>query len=55
MGRGYSGFGTLEQARRQVEAVCSDYEHQCRLARGLAVEHFDAKLVVCKLLSSVVC
>jgi hypothetical protein len=45
-------FRTLEQARRHVEAVCSDYDRQCQMARRLAVEHFDAKLVVGKLLSS---
>jgi hypothetical protein len=33
-------------AVRALELVNADYERQCRLARALAEEHFDAKTVV---------
>jgi hypothetical protein len=43
-------FGTVEEAVRGIEAVAADYERQSRLARALAEEHFDAKMVVSRLL-----
>jgi exonuclease VII small subunit len=36
-------FSTLEEARCHLERVMGDYERQCKLARQLAEEHFDAK------------
>ncbi len=39
-------FRTLEEAARSLETVAADYEHQSRLARALAEEHFDARKVV---------
>jgi hypothetical protein len=37
-------------AARALEAVAADYEHQCRLARELAEEFFDARRVARKVL-----
>jgi len=39
-------FRTLEEAARGLETVVADYERQCRLARMLADEYFDARQVV---------
>ncbi len=39
-------FRDLPQAARYLERVVQDYEHQCRLARLLAEEYFDAQKVV---------
>jgi hypothetical protein len=39
-------FDDLGEAARCLDAVASDYERQCRLARALAEEHFDAHKVV---------
>jgi hypothetical protein len=43
-------FRNLEEAARALSAVESDYERQCRLARELAEEHFDAQKVVGRVL-----
>jgi hypothetical protein len=39
-------FCDLSQAVRYLDRVVQDYEHQCRLARLLAEEYFDARKVV---------
>ena len=39
-------FRTLAEASAAIERVEADYENQCRLARALAEEHFDAHKVV---------
>ena len=39
-------FRTVEEAAHCVEKVEVDYERQCRQARALAEEHFDAQKVV---------
>jgi hypothetical protein len=49
-GEGLFRFRTMEQAVRAFDAINSDYEHQCRLARRLAEEHFDAKAVTSRIL-----
>jgi len=36
-------FHTIEEAAQMLDAVAADYERQCRLARALAAEYFDAK------------
>lgn len=43
-------FRTVQEAAQQLDAVASDYERQCRLARTLAEEHFDARRVVARVL-----
>jgi hypothetical protein len=43
-------FRDIDEASRHVSTVLDDYEHQCRLARALAEEYFDAKKVVKSLL-----
>ena len=45
-GAGLFRFRNLEEAVRHVEVVLADYERQCRFARALAEEYFDAKKVV---------
>jgi hypothetical protein len=45
-------FRTLDEAVSAVEAVAADYERQCRLARELAEEHFDARRVVARVLET---
>jgi hypothetical protein len=39
-------FRDPEEAARCLEAATADYERQCRLARALAEEYFDARKVV---------
>jgi len=43
-------FRTPDEAVRCIETVAADYDHQCRLARALAEEHFDARKVAARLL-----
>lgn len=43
----------LEGAARAFELIASDYEKECRLARELAEEQFDARRVVADLLEQV--
>jgi hypothetical protein len=45
-GEGMFRFRTSQEAARAFETINSDYERQCRLARELAEEHFDAEAVV---------
>jgi hypothetical protein len=49
-GEGIFRFKTLADAVRALERVNADYERQCRLARSLAEEHFDATNVVAGIL-----
>lgn len=44
-------FRTREEAARSLDAVADDYEHQCRLARELAEEWFDANKVLAGVLA----
>jgi hypothetical protein len=43
-------FRDVDQAAQCLDAVAIDYERQCRLARELAEEHFDAKKVISRVL-----
>jgi hypothetical protein len=43
-------FRTFDEAVRCLETVAADYENQCRLARALAEEYFDAPKVVGRVL-----
>ena len=43
-------FRDQPQALRYLERVVEDYDHQCRLARQLAEEYFDARKVVARVL-----
>jgi hypothetical protein len=49
-GHGVFRFRTLDDAARALATVEADYERQCRLARCLAEEQFDAKQVVGRVL-----
>ena len=39
-------FRTLADTAQAFDAINADYERQCRLARRLAEDHFDAEVVV---------
>jgi hypothetical protein len=43
-------FRTPQEAAERLELAANDYDHQCRLARSLAEEFFDAKKVTAKVL-----
>ena len=43
-------FRDLNEAIRSLELVAADYDRQCKLARQLAEEHFDARRVAQSLL-----
>jgi hypothetical protein len=43
-------FRNLDEAARCLEQAAADYDRQCRLARGLAEEFFDARMVVKRVL-----
>jgi hypothetical protein len=43
-------FHTIEEAVQSLETAADNYEVQCRLARLLAEEHFDARKVVANVL-----
>lgn len=49
-GLGLYRFRDLEEAAGAVRTVVADYERQCRLARQVAEEHFDARIVAARLL-----
>ena len=43
-------FSNPVEAVQHLNVVAADYAHQCKLARALADEHFDARKVVRRLL-----
>lgn len=43
-------FRNVEEAAQCLETVAADYDRQCKLARALAEEHFDAQKLVQRLL-----
>jgi hypothetical protein len=43
-------FETPADAARAFDSINADYEHQCRLARRLAEEYFDAETIVSTIL-----
>jgi len=49
-GEGMFRVRTTAEAARALRTINADYERQCRLARSLAEEHFDAKRVVGRIL-----
>jgi hypothetical protein len=51
-GEGLFRFRTMRDAIRAFEEINGDYERQCRLARQLAEEHFDAKKVASTILET---
>jgi hypothetical protein len=50
-GRGLFRFRTVAEAAAALDAINQDYEAQCRYARDLAEEHFDAKVVTRRILN----
>ena len=46
-------FSDLDEAVRCIELAAVDYENQCRLARALAEEYFDAPKVIARMLERV--
>jgi hypothetical protein len=43
-------FRTVEEAARYIDLAVADYDNQCRLARAMAEEYFDAPKVMGKIL-----
>ena len=43
-------FRDLPEAARHLETVAADYDRQCRLARALVDEHFDARTIARRVL-----
>jgi len=43
-------FRDMDEAVRCLETVAADYDRQCRLARALAEEHFDARKIAAQVL-----
>jgi hypothetical protein len=43
-------FRDFDEAAQCLDAVATDYERQCRLARNLSEEHFNAKTVISRVL-----
>jgi hypothetical protein len=50
-GDGLFGFTTMGQALAAIDRINADYERQCKAARAIAVEYFDAKRVAGKMLT----
>jgi glycosyltransferase involved in cell wall biosynthesis len=48
--QGMFRYKTVHDAARAVDRIMSDYPNQCRLARQLAVERFDAKILAKRML-----
>jgi hypothetical protein len=40
----------MKEAIYSIENIVTDYENQCKLARGLAEEYFDARKIVANVL-----
>ncbi len=49
-GEGLFGFTTMDEVLAAIEAINADYRRQCRAARGIAEEHFEASAVARRLL-----
>jgi len=45
-GKGLFGFSTMDDILRAIDCIESDYEGNCRAAREIAAEYFDAEKVV---------
>jgi hypothetical protein len=52
-GEGLIAFSSLDEARAGVEAICAEPAKHSRAAREIAVEHFEAKKVLGRLLEQV--
>lgn len=51
-GLGMFRFSTIEQAVAALEAVNADYARHCRAAREITEAHFDAKMIVRRILDT---
>jgi hypothetical protein len=49
-GSGLHAFTNAEQAAEAIGAIERDYGHEARIARELAVAHFDSRRVLTRLL-----
>ena len=50
-GEGLFAFNTIDEAAAAIEAIDSDYDRHARAAAELAREHFDAEVVLGRLLA----
>ena len=49
-GRGLHCFATEDEAAAAIEAIEADYEREAQAARDIALTHFDARLVLSRLI-----
>jgi len=47
-------FGSPQEAARCLDAAAADYDHQCKLARVLAEEHFDARKLAAEVIAKAI-
>jgi hypothetical protein len=52
-GDGIFSVSTTEDAAEAIQAIRADYEHHSKTARSLAIEHFDSRKVLLKILNHV--
>ncbi len=52
-GEGLFSFSTIDEAAAAIETIESNYERHSKAAREIAVEHFDARKVLTKLLDDI--
>jgi hypothetical protein len=45
-------FSTVDEAAEALATIEADYEQQCRAARAIAEEFFDARLVLSEVLTA---
>jgi hypothetical protein len=50
---GLFAFTTMDQALAAIDAINGDYEKQCKAARAIAEEYFDAPRVASALLRDI--
>ena len=50
-GEGLYAFSTMDEALYAIDAINSNYERECRAARAIAEEYFDAAVVASRLLA----
>jgi hypothetical protein len=53
VGEGLIAFSTEDEVIAGIEMINGDYQRHAKAARDLAVEHFDADRVLCRLLTAV--
>src|SRR5437762_11789433 len=50
-GKGLFGFNNMDEILKAIDAIESDYQGNCRAARDIAAEYFEAEKVISSLLN----